>query len=421
MKKIIYIALPLLLVFTACNPMEDIYEETDKEIAKKNADEEYFSTRTLLEDNYTLIEDDYKLSTNENLRKYKSFSSRITAKDNLAQILNDKMFFGELGKEYKVTYKFYQGSLSYVKDYVKFLDKVSTLKTYELTKADYDSMGEGKGKPGKYDNFSDKVPASDYLPDFLKNKYPNAKSNDVIVVTYKFYSGSASDVTENWQFNGTVWAENAEAGPKPIKLPKDVKVYELVNSDYDTMGAPGKRNNFSDSSKPKDYLPTFLKVKFPYAKEGEKYLVIYKFYGKKNKDDERKSTFKKADEYTFTEGVWKAYSSVVNKTATMSYKVDKKTWEFVPPIAFVFSDEEATEKITLKDEDYAVTGDSKYKNFYLKGKTEEEIKSIELEKLSKILKTNYKVKVNTVYAITYKYYNGKGGEKTVKLKAVLEE
>ncbi len=329
MKKIIYIALPLLLVFTACNPMEEIYKETDKEIAKKNADEEYFSTRTLLEDNYTLVEDDYKLSTNENLKKYKSFSSRITAKDNLAQILNDKMVFGELGKEYKVTYKFYQGKLSYVKDYVENKDET--------------------------------------------------------------------------------------------KLPKDVKVYKLLDNDYDSMGAPGKYNNFSDYAKPKDYLPTFLKVKFPYAKEGEKYLVIYKFYGKKNKDDERKSTFKKADEYTFTEGVWKSYSSVVNKTATMSYKVDKKTWEFVPPIAFVFSDEEATEKITLNDKDYAVTGDSKYNNFYLKGKTEEEIKSIELEKLSKILKTNYKIKVDTVYAITYKYYDGSGGEKTVKLKAVLEE
>ncbi len=329
MNKIIYITLPLLLAFAACNPMEDIYKEVDAEIAKKNANEQYFSTRTLLEDNYTLIEDDYKLSTNENLRKYKSFSSRITAKDNLTQILNDKMVFGEIGKEYKVTYKFYQGSLSYAKNYIKDLDKT--------------------------------------------------------------------------------------------KLPNDVKVYELADSDYDAMGAPGKYNNFSDSSKPKDYLPTLLKVKFPYAKEGTKYLVVYKFYGKKKKDDKRKSAFKEAKEYTFTEGVWKSYSSVVNKTATMSYKVDKKTWEFVPPIAFVFSDEEATQEITLNDKDYAVTGDSKYKNFYLKGKTEEEIKSIELEKLSKILKTNYKVKVGTVYAITYKYYDGKGGKKTVKLKAVLEE
>ncbi len=419
MKKILYILPIVLFWFTSCDPMEDVYTEVDEFNKEAKANEKYFAQRTLLDANYELVEADYQLATNGSVAKYKNFSSRATAKDNLAQILNDKMVYGEAGKDYKVTYDFYQGSLSYVKSYIKYLEAVSALQIYELTTEDYDSMG----KPGKYDNFSKSAPAADYLPDFLKAKFSDAEKGDIIVVTYKYYSGSVSEVVENWEFNGTVWAENPNAGPKAPKLPSDVHVYELLPEDYDSMGKPGKYDNFSDSAKPSYYLPTFLNIKYPYAKEGTKYLVVYKFYGKKKKDDEKNSTFKQAQEYTLTNGVWKPYSSVIKKTATMSYKVAKKTWEFVPPITFVKTDEAPTASYTLTIADYELVGNGKYKNFDIREGKPEADENVIISKITIILKnqTEVAIKEGNVYAVTYKYYDGGAGEKTINLKAVLEE
>ncbi len=427
MKKLLYIASLLLLVFTACDPMEDTYKEIDEANAEKIATEKYFSVRTLLDENYTLVDADYALSSNEGIKKYKNFSSRATAKDNLAQILEAKMVYGKMAVDYKVTYKYYRGSLGYVRDYLNFLEDVAQLTSYELTKEDYNSMGEEKGQPGKYDNFSKNVPAADYLPGFLKTKFPDAKADDIVVVTYKFYDGGVKDITETWQFDGTVWAEAPDAGPKAPELPADVKIYEMVKADYDSMGTgkdePGKYNNFSKSIPAAKYLPTFLKIKFPYAKEGAKYLVVYDFYGKKKKDDKKKSTFKQAAEYTLTDGVWTPYSKVIMQTSVMNYKVKEKMWTYVIPIKFEYSEEKATEEITLKDTDYTLTGDGKYKNFDIRNMDDAQQKALFIEKLTKILKVNYadKVKVGTVFKVTFKTFDGSKGTKSVILKAVLAE
>lgn len=422
MKKILYIASFLLVTLTACNPMEDTYNEIDEANKEEKADEKYFAQRTVLDANYTLTDEDYALSTNEDVKKYKNFSGSLPAKDYLAQILNDKMVYGEAGSDYVITYKYYRGSLSYLNTYVAYLEAIDALETYELTTEDYDSMGTGSGEPGKYNNFSDSTPPADYLPDFLRNKFPNAEANDVVVVTYKYYSGSVSDVTVNWQFDGTTWAENATAGPEAPQLPEDVTVYELTAEDYDSMGTesgePGKYNNFSSSVKPEDYLPTFLRVKYPYAKEESKYLLVYKFY--KGGDE---GTVIEAKEYTLTEGVWTVYSSTVTQEATMSYKTAKKTWEFVPPITFVKTDEAKTAEYTLTEADYELVGNGRYHNFDTReGKTEED-EAVIIEKISKILKaqTTVAIEEGGVYAVTYAYYDGTAGEATINLKAVLEE
>lgn len=415
MKNILYIASLLLLVFTACDPMEDTYKEIDEANKGKIADEQYFAERTVLDTEYTLVDADYALSTNEGVKKYKNFSSRATAKDNLAQILDAKMVYGKPAVDYKVTYKYYRGSLAYLKDYTKYLEDVAALNSHELSAGDYDSMGTNQGEPGKFDNFSASSPAEDYLPAFLKGKYAAAKTGDIVVVTYKFYEKGkgTKTVTESWQFDGTTWAKT-DAGPKAPELPTGVKVYELVKNDYTSMGF--KYPNFSGSAKPTDYLPTFLKVKFPYAKEGDKYLVVYKFYADKK-------TTNQANEYTLTDGVWTVYSKTVMQVATMSYKMDKKAWAFVPPIKFVKTDEAATVEYTLTDADYALVGNGKYKNFDRREGKADADEAVVVEKLSKILKAQTTVAITegTVYAVTFTYYDGAKKQGTINLKAVLDE
>ncbi|MFD1294934.1 choice-of-anchor J domain-containing protein [Lutibacter holmesii] len=77
-------------------------------------------------------------------------------------------------------------------------------------------------------------------------------------------------------------------------------VYYLSTSDYDSMGTasgqPGKYNNFSNTTVPEDYLPTFLNAKNPYALEEETIILTYKYY--------IGSTVVRGNSYTVTDGVW---------------------------------------------------------------------------------------------------------------------
>jgi len=63
---------------------------------------------------------------------------------------------------------------------------------YYLSKADYDSMGEGSGQPGRFNNFSSSTPADAYIPTFLSINDPFAfgQEEDELIVVYKYFSTS---------------------------------------------------------------------------------------------------------------------------------------------------------------------------------------------------------------------------------------
>ncbi|MFA9371360.1 MAG: hypothetical protein ACERIH_06580 [Labilibaculum antarcticum] len=405
MKKLLYMASFLALVFTSCDPMEDAYEEVDEANAQAVADAKFFSDKVVLETGYTLTDADYALSTNTSVSNYMNFSSSVLASDYLPEILTNMKVYGEPGAEYTVTYNYYRGSLSYIWDYLDYLEVLAAIDSYTLNTADYDSMGTEYGEPGKYNNFEDAVKASDYLPDFLLVKYPSAADGDELAVTYKFYDGSSTSmVTEFWAFDGSVWAESDKAAPA---IPGDVMIYELGDDDYDSMGTaynqPGKYNNFSSSIVPADYLANFLSFKFPFALEGNKVTPIYKYYAGDG------VTETKAVEYSLIDGVWVAYQSTIEASSLFAYK--DRTWLFVPPIKFVESDKTPTETFTLDYEDYVFVGNGGYGNF-------DEDRAVVLEKIAMIIKNNYEVAVGQVYSVTYKYYSGSVSDVTVILEAV---
>ncbi|MDQ1770079.1 hypothetical protein GQR60_14260 [Labilibaculum sp. A4] len=405
MKKLLYMASFLALVFTSCDPMEDAYKEVDEANADAVADAKFFSDKVLLETGYTLTDADYALSSNSSVSGHMNFSSSATAADNLPEVLTNMKVYGEAGSEYTINYNFYRGSLSYVGEYLDYLEVLAAIDSYTLTTADYDSMGTAAGEPGKYNNFDATVKASDYLPNFLLTKYPDAADGYELAVTYKYYNGSSTSmVTEFWAFDGSVWTKSDKVAPA---IPGDVMIYELTTADYDEMGTgsnqPGKYNNFSSSIVPADYLPNFLSFKFPFALEGNKITPIYKYYAGDG------VTETKAVEYTLTKGVWVAYQSTVEASSLVAYK--DKTWLFVPPIKFVKSEKAPTVTFTLVYEDYAFVGNSQYGNF-------DEEEAVVLEKIAKIIKNNYEVAVGQVYSVTYKYYNAGVTDKTVILEAV---
>jgi len=62
---------------------------------------------------------------------------------------------------------------------------------YFLSDADFDSMGEASGQPGRYNNFSSSISPNDYLPTFLTLKFPYGQEGEELFVIYDYYSSSS--------------------------------------------------------------------------------------------------------------------------------------------------------------------------------------------------------------------------------------
>ncbi|SDG86364.1 choice-of-anchor J domain-containing protein [Winogradskyella thalassocola] len=62
---------------------------------------------------------------------------------------------------------------------------------YYLSSDDYDSMGEGSGQPGQYNNFSSSLSPDNYLPTFLNLNFPYAQEDEELVIVYDYFSSSS--------------------------------------------------------------------------------------------------------------------------------------------------------------------------------------------------------------------------------------
>ena len=133
------------------------------------------------------------------------------------------------------------------------------------------------------------------------------------------------------------------------------RFYLVSAEDFDSMGEesgqPGRYNNFGSSTPPNDYLPTFLKLRFPYALEGTELDVAYDYYSSSSGAQVRGNL------YTLIDGVWVAYSSTIS--TVLQFGHDGNSW--VP---------DNTIKYTLTADDYVymadqLTGNSEYDNVSL--------------------------------------------------------
>jgi len=117
-------------------------------------------------------------------------------------------------------------------------------------------------------------------------------------------------------------------------------VYYLSSADYDSMGEgsgqPGKYNNFDSSMKPDNYIPTFLKMKYAFAQEGEELKVVYKYYSS--------GVQTRGNLYTVIDGEWVGHQSVVS--TLLQFGHDGNSW--VP---------DNTIKHKLTDADYVYLSD----------------------------------------------------------------
>lgn len=117
-----------------------------------------------------------------------------------------------------------------------------------------------------------------------------------------------------YQFDGSVW-ESMD------------NIYYLSSADYDEMGSPGRYDNFSSSDRPENYIPSMLENMYPYAQDGDKTAVAYKYYS-------YGSTTVRAMEYVYDNG-WTAYDAFVPKEAQFIH--NGTTWVFDPTVMLTMS------------------------------------------------------------------------------------
>lgn len=177
---------------------------------------------------------------------------------------------------------------------------------YFVQDTDFDSMGEGSGQPGKYNNFGSSTPPDDYLPTFLSLKFPYALEETELFVIYDYYSsksgaqirgnlytvingawvGYKSTISTTLQFghDGATW------------VPDNTIKYILTGADYAYMAAQLTGNaDFDNVSLPNlssygdfDYNWTDAQIIQalgiladhinPTAEEGQKYTFTYLLY-----------------------------------------------------------------------------------------------------------------------------------------------
>lgn len=120
-----------------------------------------------------------------------------------------------------------------------------------------------------------------------------------------------------YAYDGTDWAPYTTAN-----------VLMLSQADFIQMGI--KYDNFSSTMNADNYLPTFLKMNFPYAQQDDAKVVVYKYY-----DATSKVTSIRADEYIATNGQFVKNDAI--ETITSQFVRSNGKWNFDPSTVITLS------------------------------------------------------------------------------------
>ncbi len=109
-------------------------------------------------------------------------------------------------------------------------------------------------------------------------------------------------------FDGSNWS-----------VPADFAI--LNPADYTAMGQ--KYGNLSTSAKPEEYLPTFLKTKYPYAQPEATMFVMYKYY-------DGSATNYRCDQYLYNGSAWTLNNGIIEESA--QFVKNAGQWMFDPNV-----------------------------------------------------------------------------------------
>ena len=192
---------------------------------------------------------------------------------------------------------------------------------YNLTDADYDSMGTASGQPGQYNNFSNTALPENYLPTFLDIKYPFAQEGNEMIVTYKYYNGTETQTRGNlYTFTMGIWEPHQSTVEATLQfghdgtqwVPDNTIRYTLTGANYDTLAdhfatesgfenAASSMGNYGNLDRrvgnaaywSDEMIVTAMgylldNVVAPNAEDGQKYIVTFAIYNGTNTTEDFK-------------------------------------------------------------------------------------------------------------------------------------
>lgn len=318
------------------------------------------------------------------------------------------------------TLEYYYGAGAYYKN---FEGRASKFKQWRTDNNLTDDLFEGSAS-AEEDSLRVQGRIEAGLLKFLELQYPNAVSQingaDVFYnLTYNVYYGFSGGTVaynvqyqsdDNGSFEQTVAPTTNEIPSSSVSESRGAyytltaggweavgsDVYYLSSADYDAMGAPGKYDNFSSSVSADNYLPAFLRAKYPYAQEEDQKIITYKYYS-----SSAKATVVRGDLYTFLNGNWEKYQSKIAESLQFGFEAG--AW--VP---------DNTIKYALTGDDFALIGATfekaagdvdKYNNINMGKHSEEEI----LAYLNAVLKNKFpNAAVGQKYLVSFATYNPRG-------------
>jgi len=367
MKKIIYLFAIITLVFTSCNPLEDVNEEVDALTEKNNLIDDIV---------YTLTEKDYK----DDVKKgglglsFANFGSSAEAKELLPGYLAKK--YPALGVTYKAEGEIEKASSAAI-EYKYYSPKRTekSLVVYEVTSADYATAGHNFG------NFSN----TGEVTAFLDTKYPNAANRMLVNLTYKQYNGATAVTLEN----GFIIVDgNWEMATG------------ITAAEYTAMGQ--SRAQFNSEAEALAKIPLYAKTKFQFENKKAKDIegIMYKLYVTDTQDIDNDGRTDDRTVYSFLTYViydganWSIYNNIL--TDTLKFGHDGTKW--VP---------DNTIKYTFVAADFELVGNGFYNNFDVRAGKAEETIEVRVTKINTVLKANFpNAAEGQKFSVTYAVYNG---------------
>jgi hypothetical protein len=346
--------------------MQDINKDLDSIANEKYIRDTFVYARKTAPVAYTLVDADYKLSSNADIVKYKNFSATLLPKDYLPEILNKK-FTAADAFEMKVTYNYYSNPV------------VDSTGSYVITEADYLDMGQ------TYLNFSDKAAASDLIGKLLNRKVYASVTGVEKTVKYTYYTKSIDRFIR------------VNADSSTLVLNSSSNAYKLDSNDYAALGH-GKYDNFDDIAQAQELVVDLAGIR-SHTLPLDYSCLVYKNY---------LDTYLV---YLFNGTNWVVKQSLMAVSEPLNYSLDKKditksTWWADPAI-----------KIKLGTADYNLyTETSKYQNFDLRGSIipgTDRAKLVEM--IGAMLDANHNPVDAQQYLVTYSYYDGSNGITTIRI------
>lgn len=292
MKKINYILSVVVLLFTACTPMEDIYDQLDQNKTQE----------TLL----------YEATYTGSYPEIGCFTNETEVETAVAKMLNTKFPNKQDGLTAKIEVNF-----GHIETAPTAPSALVVNDVYQLTNDDYETIGNGAES---HHNFSSSVSPDVHLPTFLATKFADKAEGTTLRIIYAYYNKGVHTYADIYTKNATGWT-----GEKTVRANME---YQVSDEDYKIMG---QRNyNFSNLGAANKYLVPFLNksIVFAFMSADNVIAITWKSYNDSNKF---KTSYYKFDGSTWS--IFNPYEDTVTispMVANMSiadgdWKMDKLT------------------------------------------------------------------------------------------------